>query len=87
MKFDDDVPFDGKGKRVYRRRSYDFSNLKHGQSIWVPTRKDRVNILVAFKWRQSQHKLPFHAVYKEVGSEDPNGPGTRIWFFENGKPV
>ncbi len=68
------------------RSRYNFDRIQRGASLHVATDAERCRVMAAFKYwsKQRPERRGAYATSAKVGTEDPKGPGFRIWFLSRG---
>ena len=86
MKIRSDIPMpEGKKPRGYIRAIFDAA--KHGDSVHVKTAGEAASLQTNFLKSGMAHRKNMKIARRSVGSEDPEGPGYRMFFLSlPGKP-
>ena len=77
-----DFDYDVSDQTARARTRYNFDQIRPGASLHVQTDAERCRVMAAFKYwtKQRADRREAYATSAKVGSEDPRGPGFRVWF-------
>lgn len=61
---------------------YDFASIKTGASLWFEFKKECAEVTRHYEEWSKRNGACMTTSFAEVGKDDPDGPGFRLWFTD-----